>query len=108
MDVVVRRFGVYLVRLDPTVGSEIAKTRPAVVLSPDEMNRHLSTIIISPMRTAQKKYPTRIACRFAGKSGEIALDQIRTVDRARLIKHLGDLDKATAGRVVRRLLEMFA
>lgn len=105
---VARRFGVYLVRLDPTVGSEIAKTRPAVVVSPDEINRHLSTVIIAPMTTAQKKYPTRIACRFAGKSGEIVLDQIRTVDRTRLVKHLGNLDKATSGKVVRRLLEMFA
>lgn len=95
-------------RLDPTVGSEIAKTRPALVVSPDEINRHLRTIIIAPMTTAQKKYPTRIGCRFAGKSGEIALDQIRTVDRSRLVKHLGDLDKPTSSKVVRRLLEMFA
>lgn len=105
---VAQRFGVYLVRLDPTVGSEIAKTRPAAVVSPDEMNRHLSTVIIAPMTTAQKKYPTRVACRFSGKSGEIALDQIRTVDRTRLVKYLGQVDKATADKVVRRLLEMFA
>jgi mRNA interferase MazF len=108
VDVVARRFGVYLVRLDPTVGSGIARTRPAVVVSPDEMNRHLSTLIIAPMTTAQKKYPTRVACRFSGKAGEIALDQLRTVDRTRLVNHLGNLDGATSAKVVRRLLEMFA
>jgi mRNA interferase MazF len=107
VDVVAHRFGVYRIRLDPADGSEIAKTRPGVVVSPDEMNRHLNTVIIAPMTTAQKKYPTRVACRFSGKSGEVALDQIRTVDRSRLLQHLGDLDKTTAEKLVLRLLEMF-
>lgn len=105
---VARRFGVYLVRLAPTVGSEIAKTRPCVVISPDEMNRHLSTVIVAPMTTTQRRYPTRVSCRFASKAGETALDQMRAVDRSRLTKHLGDLDAATSSRLVRRLLEMFA
>ena len=105
---VIRRFGVHLVRLAPTVGSEIAKTRPCVIISPDEMNRHLQTVIIAPLTSAQKRYPTRVSCRFAKRAGEIVLDQIRTVDRSRLVKHLGELDAATSSRLVRRLLEMFA
>lgn len=104
---VANRFGVYLVRLDPTVGREIAKTRPCIVVSPDEMNRHLDTVIIAPMTTAQKRYPSRVACKFAGKEGQIALDQLRTVDRSRLVKHLGDLGSTTATQVVQTLLEMF-
>ena len=102
------RFGVYLVSLDPTVGSEINKTRPALVISPDEMNRHLRTVIIAPMTTTQRRYPTRIACKFSGKEGEVVLDQLRTVDRARLVKRLGTLDRATALRVLDTLQEMFA
>ena len=105
---VARRFGVYLVRLDPTVGSEVAKTRPCVVISPDEMNRHLNTVMIAPMTSTRKRYPSRVACRFSDKSGEIVLDQIRTADQSRLLKSLGDLDKSTASTLVRRLLELFA
>ena len=105
---VIRRFGVHLVRLAPTIGSEITKTRPCVIISPDEMNRHLQTVIIAPLTSAQKRYPTRVSCRFATRAGEIVLDQIRTVDRSRLVKHLGELDAATSSRLVRRLLEMFA
>lgn len=108
MEMVIERFGVYLVTLDPTVGSEISKTRPCVVISPDEMNRHIRTVIVAPMTTARKRYPSRVACKFAGKSGEIVLDQIRTVDKSRLVKSLGKIDSPTAAEVVRVLLEMFA
>ena len=104
---VAHRFGVYLVRLDPTVGREIAKSRPCAVVSPDEINRNLDTVIIAPMTTAHKRYPSRVPCKFGGKEGQIALDQLRTVDRSRLVKHLGDLDSSTAARIVRTLLEMF-
>lgn len=105
---VARRFGVYLVALDPVVGSELSKTRPCVVISPDEMNRHLRTVIVAPMTTAQKAYPSRVSCRFAGKIGQVALDQIRTVDQSRLIKDVGSLSAATSAKVVEVLLEMFA
>jgi mRNA interferase MazF len=105
---VARRFGIYLVSLDPTVGSEISKTRPCVVVSPDEMNRNIRTVIIAPMTTAQKRYPTRVPCKFGGRVGEIVLDQIRTVDQSRLVKELGSLDPRTGARVTRVLLEMFA
>ncbi len=108
MDVVIQRFAVYRIALDPTVGSEISKTRPCVVISPDEMNRHIRTVIIAPMTTSRKRYPTRVACTFAGKKGEVVLDQIRTVDQSRLLKQVGRLDRGSATRVVAALLEMFA
>jgi mRNA interferase MazF len=108
VDVVVQRFGVYLISLDPTVGSEISKTRPCMVISPDEMNRNIRTAIIAPMTSTQKRYPTRIACRFAGKNGEIVLDQIRTVDQSRLVKRLGNINPSTANLVLIRLRQMFA
>ena len=84
-----KRFDVYLVNLDPTVGSEIQKTRPCLVVSPDEMNRHIATVMIAPMTTKGRPYPTRVACRFQGKEGQIVLDQLRTVDKVRLVKRLG-------------------
>ena len=102
------RFAVYLVNLDPTVGSEIEKTRPCVVISPDEMNRHIRTVIVAPMTTKGKAYPTRIACTFQGKRGEIVLDQIRTVDKTRLVRQLGRVDSRTRGRILDTLQEMFA
>jgi mRNA interferase MazF len=108
VDVVVERFGVYLVSLDPTIGSEISKSRPCLVISPDEMNRNVRTVIIAPMTSTQKRYPTRVACKFSGKTGEIVLDQIRTVDHSRLVKRLGRINSATAQAVLRRLQEMFA
>ena len=83
------RFQVYLVNLDPTVGREIRKTRPCLIVSPDEMNHHIRTVIIAPMTTKGQPYPTRVACRFQGKNGQVVLDQIRTVDRARLIRRMG-------------------
>lgn len=104
----VKRFEVYLVNLDSTTGSEIQKTRPCAVVSPDEMNRHIQTVIAAPMTTKGKKYPTRVQCRFKGKQGQIVLDQIRTVDKSRLVKRLGELKEETQKDVLRVLAEMFA
>ena len=108
MGVVVKRFDVYLVNLDPTVGREIQKTRPCLIISPNEMNLFISTVIVAPMTTASKPYPTRVACNFQGKQGQIVLDQIRTVDKSRLIKRLGKLDKAERKLVLSVLSKMFA
>lgn len=105
---VIRRFDVYLVALDPTIGSEIRKTRPCLVVSPDEMNEYLATVIAAPMSTRGRPYPTRVACRFQGKPGQIVLDQLRTVDRARLMKRLGRISPATREEVLAALAEMFA
>jgi mRNA interferase MazF len=105
---VINRFDVYLINLDPTVGTEIQKTRPCVVVSPDEMNQHLRTVLIAPMTTKGRDYPWRVACRFKGKHGQIVLDQIRAVDRSRLIKRLGRIDDDTAGTVMALLQETFA
>ena len=104
----ITRFEVFLVNLDPTVGSEIKKTRPCLVISPDEMNDHLRTAILAPLTTQGRVYPTRIACRFKGKDGQVVLDQIRTVDQSRLIKKLGRLDAKTVEKVLTVLQEMFA
>lgn len=104
----VKRFEVYLVSLDPTVGSEIQKTRPCAVVSPDEMNRHIQTVIVAPMTTKGRKYPTRVECEFKGKQGQVVLDQIRTVDKTRLVKKLGELSEDTQEEVLRVLAEMFA
>jgi mRNA interferase MazF len=108
MAVVIRRFDVFLVALDPTVGSEIQKTRPCLVVSPDELNRHIATVIMAPMTTRGRPYPTRVRCRFAGKDGEVVLDQLRTVDKRRLVKHLGPLDDATQETVLAALAALFA
>jgi mRNA interferase MazF len=107
MAVVAERFGVYLVRLDPSVGHEISKTRPCVVVSPDDINRHVRTVIVAPMTTVRHTYPTRVGCRFAGRTGEVVLDQIRTVDKSRLVKRLGTLDAKASARVLAVLQEMF-
>src|SRR3954465_9970797 len=96
----VRRFDVALVRLDPTVGSEIQKTRPCLVVSPDEMNRFIKTVIVAPMTTKGAPYPTRAACKFQGKSGQVVLDQIRTVDKTRLVRKLGKLDRHAQAEVL--------
>ena len=108
MDLVVHRFDVCLVTLDPTVGSEIKKTRPCLILSPDEMNWHIATVIVAPMTTAGRPYPSRVPCRFQGKSGQVVLDQIRTVDKTRQVKRLGKVSPATQKAVLAVLAEMFA
>jgi mRNA interferase MazF len=105
--VVIHRFEVHLVSLDPAAGGEIRKTRPCLVLSPDEMNRYVRTVIVAPMTTAGPSYPTRVPCRFQGKDGQVVLDQIRTVDRARLVKKLGRLDRETSASLLDVLQEMF-
>lgn len=105
---VARRFDVYLANLDPTVRSEIKKTRPCVVVSPDEMNRHIRTVIVAPMTSAKKDYPARVACRFKRKQGQIVLDQIRTLDKSRLVKKLGTIDSRSQSDVVAVLQRMFA
>jgi mRNA interferase MazF len=105
----VDRFDVYLVNLDPTTGSEIRKTRPALVVSPDEINHNIATVIIAPMTTGGKLYPTRVECEFEGKQGKIVLDQIRTIDKSRLVKKMGRITDATIQAAVLRVLaEMFA
>lgn len=108
MAVVVKRFEVYLINLDPTVGTEIQKTRPCLVISPDEMNAYIQTVIIAPMTTKARSYPTRVSCRFEGKDAHIVLDQLRTVDKSRLIKHLGRISPTTQKRVLSVLAELFA
>jgi mRNA interferase MazF len=105
---VVKRFDVYLVALDPTVGSEIQKTRPCLVISPDEMNRYIATVIVAPMTTQGRAYPTRVPCRFQGKKGQVVLDQLRTVDKTRLITRLGRISTLTQRAVLTVLAEMFA
>lgn len=105
---VTERFSIFLVRLDPTTGAEAAKTRPCVVVSPDELNRAVSTVIIAPMTTIRRGWPTRVETTFQGKTGEIALDQIRAVDKSRLVKRLGKLDSETADSVLDTLGELFA
>jgi mRNA interferase MazF len=104
----VKRFDVYLINLDPTLGKEIQKTRPCLIISPDEMNQHLSTVIIAPMTSKGRNYPSRIDCKFQGKSGQIVLDQIRTVDKIRLTKHLGKLIPEESQQVLNLLAEIFA
>jgi mRNA interferase MazF len=106
--VVIRRFAVFLINLDPTIGSEIRKVRPCVVVSPDEMNSHLRTVIVAPMTTKGQPYPTRVPCRFAGKDGQIAVDQIRAVDRVRLVKRVGKIQAATQHQLLTKLAELFA
>jgi mRNA interferase MazF len=104
---VVQRFDVWLVTLDPTVGSEIRKTRPGLIVSPDELNAHIATVIIAPMTTKGRDYPTRVPCSFQGKSGQVVLDQLRTVDKSRLVKRLGRLDLAACDIVLDTLTELF-
>ena len=105
---VASRFDVYLIRLDPTQGHEIRKTRPCLIISPDEMNQHIDTVIIAPMTTRGRPYPTRVPVRFKGTSGQIVLDQIRTVDKSRLVKRIGKLDELTRRQVLTLLAELFA
>jgi len=104
----VNRFDIFLVNLDPTIGSEIKKTRPCLIISPDEMNRHIRTVIIASMTTKGRPYPTRVTCRFKGWSGQILLDQIRTIVKERLVKKLGRIDRRAAEAILSVLSEMFA
>lgn len=108
MAVVVARFDVYLVSLDPTRGHEIKKTRPCVIISPDEMNRHIGTVLIAPMTTQGRDYPTRVPVTFRRKHGQIVLDQLRCIDKTRLVTRLGKIDGPTAERVLDVLGELFA
>ena len=105
---VASRFDVFLVRLDPTEGREIRKTRPCLIISPDEMNQHIDTVIVAPMTTKGRPYPTRVPVRFKGKPGQIVLDKIRTVDKSRLVKRLGKIDEATRAHILTLLAELFA
>ena len=104
---VINRFEIFIVNLDPTVGSEIKKTRPCLIISPDEINHNINTVIIAPMTTKGKKYPTRIDVEYQGKIGKIVLDQIRTIDKIRLVKKVGKINTSTQEKVVSILLEMF-
>jgi mRNA interferase MazF len=108
MGMVVKRFDIYLVNLDPTLSSEIQKTRPCLIVSPDEMNDPIATVIIAPMITKGRDYPTRVNCQFQGKEGQVVLDQIRTVDKIRLVKKLGIISPSTQKEVLTVLMEMFA
>jgi mRNA interferase MazF len=108
LGVVVKRFEVFLVALDPTLGSEIQKTRPCVIISPDEINQFLKTAIIAPLTTKGKEYPTRVPCIFQEKDGFIVLDQIRTVDKQRLVKRLGVIDTETGHQILDILQQMFS
>lgn len=103
----VKRFEIHLITLDPTVGSEIQKVRPCLIVSPDEMNEPLQTVIIAPMTTAKRNYPTRIPCQFKGKKGQVVLDQIRTVDQSRLVKKLGRIKEQTGIEILNTLQKMF-
>ncbi|MCK4296386.1 MAG: type II toxin-antitoxin system PemK/MazF family toxin [Candidatus Marinimicrobia bacterium] len=103
-----KRFDVYLINLDPTVGKEIKKTRPCLVISPDEMNEYISTVIVAPMTSRIRNYPSRVTCIFQGTKGQIVLDQIRTVDKIRLIKKLGVIDDQSQYEVIQILKEMFS
>jgi mRNA interferase MazF len=103
-----KRFDIYLISLDPTRGSEISKTRPCAIVSPDGMNGALRTVIVAPLTSTSKGWPSRVACAFGGKLGEIALDQIRAVDKKRLVRRIGRLGKATMLQLSATLVEMFA
>lgn len=108
MGMEIKRFEVFLINLDPTIGREIKKTRPCLVISPNEMNQYISTIIVAPMTSKVRDYPSRVNCTFQGQEGQIVLDQIRTVDRARLVKKLGFISESTQKKTLQTLNEMFA
>ena len=105
---VTHRFDVFLISLDPTRGSEIRKTRPCLIISPDEMNDHIRTVIVAPMTTKGRLYPSRVPCTFQGKRGQVVLDQIRTVDKTRLVRRLGIISVTVRQKVLDALQEMFA
>ena len=105
---VMRRFTVVLATLDPTVGSEMRKTRPCLIISPDDLNQHLDTLVVAPMTTGGHRYRFRVPCRFQGKDGQIALDQIRTIDRSRIVRSLGTIVARTQISVLKGLTKMFS
>ena len=105
---VTHRFDVFLISLDPKRGSEIRKTRPCLIISPDEMNSHIRTVIVAPMTTKGRPYPSRVPCTFKGKRGQVVLDQIRTVDKTRLVRRLGTISAGVQTKVLDALQEMFA
>lgn len=102
-----QRFEVWLVNLDPTQGSEINKTRPCVVISPDELNRHLRTVTIAALTSSQRAYPSRVDCQFQGKDGQVALDHIQSIDKTRLVRKLGVIAEVTVKEICERLAELF-
>ena len=105
----VKRFDIFLINLDPTIGHEIKKTRPCVIISPDEMNKYLSTVIVAPLTIKIRNYPTRVKCEVLGKKGEIVLDQIRTIDKIRLVKKLGNIEnKKIQTKITEILQEVFS
>ena len=108
MDMVVNRFEVYFVQLDPTLGSEISKVRPCVIVSAKELNRSLNTVIVAPLTSTLRNYPTRINCFVDGKNGQVALDQIRTIDKIRLSRKIAILDVPTGKKILENLIEMFS
>jgi mRNA interferase MazF len=108
MGMVIKRFDVYLVNLEPAIDSEIRKARPCLIISPDEMNRYIATLIVAPMTTKGRDYPTRVQCSFKDKEGQVVLDQLRTVDKSRLVQKLGRIDQQTQEDVLSILAEMFA
>lgn len=104
---VIERFDVWLISLDPTQGSEIAKTRPCVVVSPNAVNDRLNTVLVAPMTSTRKAYPTRVNCHFSGQDGQVALDQTRSVDKSRFVKRLGNLDEPTCQSICQTLVALF-
>jgi mRNA interferase MazF len=107
VDLVIERFAVYLAPFDPAVGAEIRKTRPCLVISPDEMNRLVRTVLVAPMTGRRRRFPFRVDCVFDGREGQIALDQMRAFDKVRLVRRLGTIDAATVAEVTRTLRELF-
>ncbi len=108
MGVEVKRFEVFWISLDPTFGKEIKKTRPCTIISPNEMNEFIDTVIVAPMTTSIRNYPSRVTCSFNSKECQIVLDQIRTVDKKRLIKKIGFLDEKTRKKILSTLSEIFS
>ncbi len=105
---IINRFEIWLVSLHPTQGSEIAKTRPCLIISPDSANKFLNTVLVAPLTHTRKAYPTRVNCEFAGQDGQVALDQMRAIDKeSRLIKKIGILEKSTCEEICKTLEIMF-
>ena len=104
----VRRFDIFFIELDPTIGSEINKTRPCVIISPDEMNNALNTVIVTPLTSTIRNYPMRINCIVQGKQGQIALDQLRTIDKSRLKNRIENLNQETQNKLINTIIAMFS